>query len=46
MNTEPTTTSPTVTELGSIADFTRADSFAWDFDGRFLRGDSHSSPTS
>ncbi len=37
---------PTITELGSIADFTRADSFALDYDGRLLRGDHHSSPTS
>jgi hypothetical protein len=37
---------PAITELGSVADFTRADSFAIDFDGRLLRGDDHDSPTS
>lgn len=36
---------PTITELGSVADFTRADSFAWDFDGRWLRGDNDPGPT-
>ena len=24
---------PTITELGSVADFTRGDSFAWHWDG-------------
>jgi hypothetical protein len=37
---------PAITELGSVADFTRADSFAFAFDGRLLRGDDHDSPTS
>jgi hypothetical protein len=36
---------PVISELGSVADFTRADSFAIAFDGRFLRGDDPS-PTS
>jgi hypothetical protein len=26
---------PTIIRLGSVADFTRGDSFAWDFDGWF-----------
>ncbi len=36
---------PAIIELGSVADFTRADSFALAFDGRIFRGnDPH--PTS
>jgi hypothetical protein len=27
---------PTITELGSVADFTRGDIFAWQFDGMTL----------
>lgn len=27
---------PTITELGSVADFTRGDTFAWQFDGMTL----------
>jgi hypothetical protein len=30
---------PTITELGSVADFTRADSLALDYDGKWFRGD-------
>jgi hypothetical protein len=26
---------PTIIQLGSVADFTRGDSFAWEFDGFF-----------
>lgn len=37
---------PTITELGSIADFTRADSFAVAFDGKFLRGNDEDPVTS
>ena len=40
---------PTITELGSVADFTRGDSFAWDWDGFFsqhLLGSNGNTPTS
>jgi hypothetical protein len=30
---------PSITELGTVAEFTRADQFAIDFDGAFFRGD-------
>jgi hypothetical protein len=36
--------SPELVELGSVAEFTRADHFAFDFDGRFLRGNSTQKP--
>lgn len=29
---------PTITELGTIADFTQQNGFAFDFDGRLFRG--------
>ena len=34
---------PSITELGTVAEFTRADEFALDFDGAFFRGNSTSS---
>lgn len=30
---------PSITELGSIAEMTRADKLAFDFDGKIFRGD-------
>jgi hypothetical protein len=30
---------PTITELGSVADFTRQDSLALAYDGKIFRGD-------
>lgn len=35
----PTYETPTITELGSVAEFTRRDTLAFDFDGRLFRGD-------
>jgi hypothetical protein len=40
---------PSITELGSVADFTRADRWAFDFDGFLFHGSKRSSggtPTS
>jgi hypothetical protein len=40
---------PTITELGSVADFTRADRFAFAFDGFLFHGSDHNgggTPTS
>jgi hypothetical protein len=39
---------PTITELGSVADFTRADRFAFAFDGFLFHGSDHGhgTPTS
>jgi hypothetical protein len=37
---------PSIIELGSVTDFTRADSFAIAFDGKLLRGNDHDTPTS
>ncbi|HSB85443.1 MAG TPA: lasso RiPP family leader peptide-containing protein [Ilumatobacteraceae bacterium] len=36
--------SPRVTELGSVADFTRADRWALDWDGRFLHANYKTPP--
>ena len=39
-------TKPSITEIGSIADVTRRDDWAFDYDGRIFRGDSAPTPTS
>lgn len=31
--------SPSIVELGTVADFTRNDTLAWDFDGMLFHGD-------
>lgn len=42
----PGYSSPSLTELGSVADFTNEDRFAIDFDGNLLRGDHKGTPSS